>query len=103
MLSDLQSELGGERFAVATIATGRNAPQAMADFFARIGVDNLPLHRDANSALARDMGVMGLPVTVILSPEGVEIARMTGEADWSSDSAKAILTTLLAPAPTPAP
>ena len=95
MLDALQDELGGDGFEVVTIATGRNAPQAMKAFFDEIGVKHLPLHRDPNSALARGMGVLGLPVTVILSPEGVEVARLTGDADWSSDSAKAILHTMM--------
>jgi thiol-disulfide isomerase/thioredoxin len=95
-LSALQAELGGDAFEVVTIATGRNPPQAMQRFFEEIGVDNLPLHMDPKQALARDMAVMGLPITVILNPEGQEIARMRGDADWSSDSAKAIVSALIA-------
>lgn len=95
MLSDLQTELGGDAFEVVTIATGRNAPPAMKKFFDEIGVDNLPLHRDPKQKVAREMGVFGLPVTIILDPDGNEVARMTGDADWSSDNAKAILATLI--------
>jgi len=95
MLSDLQTELGGDAFEVVTLATGRNAPPAMKKFFDEIGVDNLPLHRDPQSAIAREMGVFGLPITVILTPEGQEIARLQGDAHWNSDSAKAILTALI--------
>ena len=95
MLSELQTELGGEQFEVITIATGRNEPAAMARFFKEIGVTNLPLHRDPTSALAREMGVLGLPATIILNREGHEIARLLGDAHWSSDSAKAILQALI--------
>ena len=41
------------------------------------------------------MGVLGLPITVILNPEGQEVARMRGDADWASDNAKDILRTIL--------
>lgn len=95
MLSDLQREFGGEDFEVITLATGRNPPPAMKSFFDEIGVDNLPLHRDPGSALAREMGVLGLPITVILNPDGDEVARMRGDANWASDNAKAILRTIL--------
>ncbi|MGJ8603604.1 MAG: TlpA family protein disulfide reductase [Marivita sp.] len=95
MLSELQTEFGGDAFAVVTIATGRNPPPAMKSFFDEIGVDNLPLYRDPKSGLAREMGVLGLPITVILNPEGQEVARMRGDADWASDNAKAILRTIL--------
>ena len=93
-LSALKNQLG-EDLGVVTIATGTNQRPAMERFFDEIGVDNLPMHTDANSALARDMGIVGLPVTLILDPEGFEIARLIGDADWSSENAKAILQTLM--------
>ena len=95
MLSALQEEFGGDDFEVLTIATSRNPPAKMQAFFDEIGVDNLPLHRDPKSMLARQMAVLGLPVTVILNPEGQEVARMTGDADWASDSARAVLRALM--------
>jgi len=39
--------------------------------------------------------VLGLPVTVIVNREGQEIARMTGDAEWASDSGKAIIRALI--------
>jgi len=41
------------------------------------------------------MAVLGLPITVILNPEGEEIARMRGDAEWYSDSARAIVAALI--------
>lgn len=95
MLSKLQAELGGKDFQVATIATGRNALPAMRKFLEEVGVDNLPLYLDPRQTLAREMGVLGLPITVILDREGREIARMRGDAEWNSESAKAILKALI--------
>jgi thiol-disulfide isomerase/thioredoxin len=96
-LDALQAEFGGDSFAVVTIATGRNDAVAMQRFFDETGVTHLPLYKDPRQALARDMGVLGLPVTVILDAEGREIARLQGDADWSSDSARAIIAALIAP------
>ncbi len=45
--------------------------------------------------LSREMGVVGLPITVILSPEGTEIARLRGDAFWDTPSALAIVDALL--------
>jgi thiol-disulfide isomerase/thioredoxin len=95
-LSALQAEFGGENFQVVTIATGRNPPPAMKKFFGDIGVSNLPLHRDPKQQLARQMGVFGLPGIILLNPEGEEIGRLTGPAEWDSDSARAIVATLIA-------
>jgi len=95
-LSDLQNHFGDE-LDVVTVATGINQRPAMERFLDEIGVDNLPLHTDANSALARDFGVVGLPVTLVLNPDGFEVARLIGDADWASDTAISILETLVAP------
>jgi len=96
MLSELQAEMGGDDFEVVTLASGpRNPPAGITRFFEKIEVSNLPLHRDPEGRLPREMAVFGLPVTVLLDPEGKEIARLQGEADWSSDTAKAVLRTLI--------
>lgn len=96
MLSELQTELGGADFEVVTIASGPNPQPAMDKFFKEIGVDNLSKHRDPNSKLSRAMGVLALPITVIVDPEGMEIARLQGDAEWNSESAKAIIKALIA-------
>lgn len=94
-LDRLQAQMGGADFAVVTVSTGpRNSARSIDRLFADLGIAHLPKWRDADSALARGMGVLGLPVTVILDPEGQEIARMQGDAEWDSDSAKAIIAAL---------
>ncbi len=82
--------------AVVPVATGRNAVEGINRFFDEAGVKTLPILRDPQSELARAMHVMGLPVTVILNPDGQEVARLIGDAEWDSDSAKAVLAALVA-------
>jgi thiol-disulfide isomerase/thioredoxin len=94
-LAELQREFGGKSFEVVTIATGRNSPEGIAKFFAETGITNLPRHQDPKQALASQMGIFGLPITVLIDPEGREIARLRGDADWASPSAKAIIAALL--------
>ncbi|MVO15099.1 TlpA disulfide reductase family protein [Parasedimentitalea huanghaiensis] len=96
MLEELQVELGGDDFEVVTLATGRNSPAGIVKFFDEAGIANLPRHQDPKQAVAREMAVLGLPITVILDREGREIARLRGDAHWNSDSAKAILSALIA-------
>lgn len=95
-LNALQKEFGGEHFEVLTIATGRNSPAGITKFFKEAGIDSLPRHQDPKQALASQMGIFGLPITVLIDPEGREIARLRGDAEWDSDSAKEIIKTLIA-------
>jgi thiol-disulfide isomerase/thioredoxin len=82
--------------AVVPVATGRNAVEGIERLFDEVGVKTLPILRDPQSEFARAMHVMGLPVTVIINPEGQEVARLIGDAEWDSDSAKAVLGALVA-------
>lgn len=96
MLAALQTEFGGDSFEVITLATGRNSPQGIIKFFKETGIDNLPRHQDPKQNIAKEMGIFGLPITVIIDPEGQEVARLRGDADWASDNARAIIAALIA-------
>lgn len=91
-LDRLQTAMPG--IAVVPVATGRNAVTQIAKFYEEAAVTNLPVLRDPKSGLAHAMGVMGLPVTVILDPEGREVARLIGDAEWDSPDALAVLKSL---------
>lgn len=95
MLDRLQAEFGGDAFEVVTVATGRNSVQGIKRFFEEVGVTNLPILLDQRQDLAQEMGVFGLPITVILDPEGREIARLRGDAEWDGESARAIVAALI--------
>ncbi|MEX3314522.1 TlpA family protein disulfide reductase [Sulfitobacter sp. PS-8MA] len=94
-LNALQKEFGGEDFQVLTIATGRNTPEGIKRFFEEAEIDSLPRHQDPKQKLASQMGVLGLPITVLLDREGREIARLQGDAEWDSESARAIVAALI--------
>lgn len=93
-LGRLAGVLDAEDLAVVTVATGRNPVPVLNRFMEEIGVQNLPMLRDPKSQLARATGILGLPVTMILNPEGQEVARLIGDAEWDSAAARAVLTAL---------
>ncbi|WP_226933704.1 TlpA family protein disulfide reductase [Pseudogemmobacter faecipullorum] len=93
-LDQLQADM--PEIAVVPLATGANEPAAIRRFYDQAGLKNLPILRDPRAALGRQMGVMAMPVTVIVNPEGEEVARLIGDAVWDSDNAKAILKALVA-------
>ena len=82
--------------AVVPVATGRNDVGQIVKFYGEAGVTSLPLLRDPKSGLAHQMGVLGLPVTLIVNPEGQEVARLIGDAAWDSAEAQAVLKALMA-------
>lgn len=93
-LDRLQAAMG-DRMAVVTVATGRNPVPAIQKFWSEAQIAHLPVLRDPNSDLARAMGVMGLPVTVILDPSGQEVGRLIGDAEWDAPEAIAVMQALV--------
>ena len=81
--------------AVVAVAVGPNPKPAIEKFVSEVGLEKLTLWRDPQSTLARGMGVLGLPVTVIVDPEGAEVARLIGGAAWDSEGARAVLAALM--------
>ena len=71
-------------FEVVTLATGRNARPAVDTFFEDKQLDNLPKLFDPRMAVAREIGALGLPVTLFIDPQGREVARATGDFHWDS-------------------
>ena len=95
-LERLQTAMGGETLAVVPVAAGRNPVEAINRFYADAGIVSLPVLRDPTQQFTRGMGIVGLPMTVILNPDGAEVARLIGDAEWDSASAMAILAALIA-------
>lgn len=82
--------------AVVPVATGRNPPEAITRFWDEAGITHLVTLRDPKSLLARQIGIAGLPVTLILNPEGQEVGRLIGDAAWDGAEAQAVLKALMA-------
>ena len=95
-LEALQAGMGGDDFEVLTIAAGRNPLPAIDKFFDETGITGLPVLRDERQHLARALGVMGLPVTVLIDRDGMEVARVIGDMDWNSDEARDLIARMIA-------
>ncbi|MGR3485750.1 MAG: TlpA family protein disulfide reductase [Paracoccaceae bacterium] len=81
---------------VELIATGPNNPAAIEAFFDEIGrPGDVSYAADPRQRLARAMGVIGLPVTVLIDAQGREVARVQGDADWDAPEAHAVIAALL--------
>ncbi|MBJ3786246.1 TlpA disulfide reductase family protein [Devosia sediminis] len=61
--------------------------------------ENLPLYADNTFAaferLKREAVAIGLPATLLLDPEGCEIAVLQGPAEWHGDDGKAVVEALI--------
>ena len=82
-LNELQSKFEKNQLKIVTIATGRNNPNKIVNFFEEYNLSNLENYRDPKGKLALDLGVIGLPFSIIISRDKKNIARLIGPIDWS--------------------
>ena len=85
-LSDLQSELGGERFQVVTVTLDRSIEDAR-DFLTRMDLENLPLIHDGTFSSPGRVRAIGLPMSILYDGQGREIGRVPAPAEWNSEDA----------------
>lgn len=83
-LDRLQGMLGGPAFEVVALSIDRSGPEKIREFFTEISVENLALYIDPSGKAARDLQVIGLPVTILIGSEGHELGRLIGPAEWDT-------------------
>jgi thiol-disulfide isomerase/thioredoxin len=82
-LSHLQAAMGPQRLAVVPVNVGRGTAKDTAAFLAAHGA-KLPVYLDSKSSFLRAFGAYGLPLSVLVDPQGREIARATGAVRWDA-------------------
>lgn len=94
-LDALQAELGGPRFEVLELSLDRQGASAVREFFQEIGVEHLGIYVDDSGMAGNKLKVVGIPTTLLLNPEGQEIGRLVGTAEWDSEEMMAFLSELI--------
>ena len=92
-LSHLQAAVGLQHLSVVPVNVGHSTAAETAAFL-RAHRAHLPVYLDANSAFLHAFGAYGLPLTVLVDPQGREIARATGAVQWDAPDAIAWFRTL---------
>ncbi|MGJ0392832.1 MAG: thiol:disulfide interchange protein TlpA [Methylocystis sp.] len=98
-LDKLQADLGSDKFQVVTVNIDTARLDRPKKFFEETGVKALTLYADPKAKIFFELKqagkALGLPVTVLVDPEGCQIGLMNGPANWHSADAKALLTKAL--------
>ena len=82
-LADLQSKYDPDKLKVVAItADNRQDIEKARKELAELSDDRLDFFYDPQRGIIYDSAVGGFPTTIIYGPDGNEIARYEGEADW---------------------
>lgn len=90
-LDRLQERLGGIGVRVLALSQDRGGASVVHRFYERTGVRHLGVWLDPRGAAARALGARGLPTTLIVTRDGREAMRLTGEAEWDAPEMVALI------------
>ncbi len=95
-LDKLQGELGSDKFQVVAVNIDTSRLDRPKKFFEDTGVKALSLYADPKANIFYELKqagkALGLPVTMLIDPEGCQVGLMNGPAAWHSADAKALVT-----------
>jgi len=94
-LDRLQAQLGGADFEVVAINVDTRNTEKPRAWLQENGIRNLAFYAEPSGkllqVLQRSGHLVGLPTTLLIDPNGCEIALMKGPADWASPDAIAFV------------
>ncbi len=94
-LDRLQAEMGSDVFEVVAVAADRKGIEGASKFLADIKVEKLGVFADPTARVTSTLRALGLPATLLIGPNGQEIGRLVGPAEWDSAEAKALIKSVL--------
>ena len=95
-LDRLQAALGGPAFEVLALSIDHTGIETVKAFYRDIGLKHLRIYVDPSSQAMTALNVLGIPTTLLLDPEGRELARFTGAKEWDSPEILALLKEIIA-------
>ena len=87
-LAALKRAVPDAQLAVLAVDVGRDTPEQAAGYLKDHGVESLGTYLDTDIVFIRSFKAYGLPLTLLIDPEGREIGRAAGAVEW--DSAKSV-------------
>ncbi len=86
-LDRLQAKLGGPRFEVVVLSIDIGGIPVVEKFYRALKLDSLGIYVDKTLRVKRDLGIVGIPTTLLIDRQGREIGRYSGPAEWDSKEA----------------
>lgn len=102
-LDTLERTKGGEDFAVVPISVDMGDIAKPKQFYAETNLSTLPLYHDGSLSTFNDLKskglTLGLPVSLIVAPDGCARAVVAGPAEWASPDALRLIEAVTAVEP----
>ena len=98
-LDALQDKLGGPDFEVVAVNIDTRDPDKPKTWLHDAGIGHLAYYADPNAKVFQDLKAVGkaigMPTTLLVDPNGCEIASLAGPAEWASEDAVKLVSAAL--------
>ena len=94
-LDALQAELGGPGFAIIALSIDKAGAAVAQPFLERIGVTRLRTYTDTFGEATERYSATGVPLVLVIDPQGREIGRRLGRATWDNPATVSLLRGLI--------
>ncbi len=90
-LDALQQQLGSDKFQVLALAVDRSGIDGARKFLDDIKTKSLAVYADPTGRKGTELRVIGMPTTILIDAQGLEVGRLVGPAHWDSPEAKKLI------------
>ncbi|MBA2126475.1 TlpA family protein disulfide reductase [Hyphomicrobium methylovorum] len=90
-LDRLQQSLGGDGFEVVALSLDRKGYAASRKFLDDMNAHAIKLYADPTSKQGMQLRPIGMPTTILINKDGMEVGRLSGSAEWDSEEAKSLI------------
>jgi thiol-disulfide isomerase/thioredoxin len=90
-LDRLQQALGSDKFEVVALSLDKQGAAASQKFLDDVKAKALKLYIDATGKQGTVLKLVGMPTTILINKDGLEVGRLAGPAEWDSDDAKKLI------------
>ncbi len=93
----ISQSLAKSKILVLPISVDLNGAKAVQPFYTSHGISDLPILLDPDGDTTNVLNAPGIPVTVIINPQGQLVGRLDGSANWNSATTLALVRQLAGP------
>jgi thiol-disulfide isomerase/thioredoxin len=83
-LERLEAKLSGPEFEVVPLSIDRGGLPKVKSFYEEISLKALGMFVDTSSKASYALGAVGIPTALLINPDGLEVGRLVGPAEWDS-------------------
>jgi thiol-disulfide isomerase/thioredoxin len=95
----ISHSLAKSKILVLPISVDLSGTRVVQPFYTSHNITDLPILLDPDGSAVDALNAEGIPITIIINPQGQLVARLEGSANWNSAASLALIKQLAGPKP----